>query len=208
MIHEDILNYIESKKEYIDSREQETLSIILNNMHLNERKKLEAIKQKGDLEFRKSDYKKACEYYSTYLSMNKENHIIYSNRAAAYHKLGMIEEAIEDCKEGLRVCPTFSKFYLRLALLCDDHDSSISYLEKGLELDPENEVIRNQLKTKKSVNTLSIKDLLSEEGLENVEEILKDQEKSKNLEKLVEGKDHQEAREIIKKFIQDGKTEE
>lgn len=208
MIHEDILNYVESKKEYIDTKELETLSNILNNMHLNEKKKLETIKQKGDLEFRKGNYKKAIEYYSTYLSMNKENHIIYSNRAASYHKLDMVDEAIEDCKEGLRLCPTFSKFYLRLGVLCKDHDSSISYLEMGLQVDPENEVIKEQLESKKSINSPTIRDLLTEEGLENVEEILKDQDKSKNLEKLVEGKSHEEAREIIKKFIQEEKNKD
>ncbi|KAF9764349.1 Hsp70-Hsp90 organizing protein 3 [Nosema granulosis] len=168
MKHEDIVAYIETKKEYLDKTDFEMLSKILERMHVNEKKKLEEIKEKGDLEFRKGNYKEACELYTSYLAINKENHIIWSNRSAAYHKMAMTEESIEDCKEGLRLKPTFAKFYLRLGVLSRDTDiaSAISYFERGLEVDPQHEVMREVLEeAKQKEKEATIPANVSEENL-------------------------------------------
>ncbi|EOB14032.1 Small glutamine-rich tetratricopeptide repeat-containing protein alpha, partial [Nosema bombycis CQ1] len=162
MKYEDILKFIERKKSFINDNDKEKLNEILENMNIREKKELNSIKEKGDLEFRKGNYQKAVEIYTSYLDLNDENYIIYSNRAATNYKLKNNEKVIEDCMKGLRLCPTFYKFYLRLGVLYleqwfptfleDDLEKAIEYFKKGLEVDPGNNVLKQQLLLAEEMN--------------------------------------------------------
>jgi stress-induced-phosphoprotein 1 len=58
------------------------------------------------------EYPKAIQYYTEALQIDPNNHTLFSNRAAAYLKLRMYEEALRDARESTRLLPTWIKVRL------------------------------------------------------------------------------------------------
>ncbi|KAH8913706.1 TPR-like protein, partial [Atractiella rhizophila] len=74
-------------------------------------------------------------------------------RAAAYSQMGDHTSAIADGTKAAEVDPKFSKAYSRLghALFSSGkYSEAVKAYEKGLELDPNNAVMKNSLVTAKS----------------------------------------------------------
>ena len=57
---------------------------------------------------------KATRVFIQAISLNPNNAVYYSNRAAAYSSMGEYEKAVEDAEEALITDPMFSKAYHRL----------------------------------------------------------------------------------------------
>lgn len=70
-------------------------------------------KAKGN-EFMKSrQYDKAVECYSNGIKLDENNHILYSNRSAAYLAAGKVDEAYDDGVKCIALNPTWAKGYCR-----------------------------------------------------------------------------------------------
>jgi len=69
-------------------------------------------KQKGNDEFKKGNYAKAIQFYTSAID-RREDPAFYSNRAACYLKIKKYNNCISDCKRLLTLDPKFAKGYVR-----------------------------------------------------------------------------------------------
>ena len=75
----------------------------------------EELKNQGNEAFAKKDFDSAMNLYSQAISLEPDNHVLYSNRAAAYLGQEKYNEAIEDANVAIRLQPSFTKGYFRKA---------------------------------------------------------------------------------------------
>eukprot|EP01064_Diplonema_japonicum_P028287 TRINITY_DN4302_c5_g1_i1.p1 TRINITY_DN4302_c5_g1~~TRINITY_DN4302_c5_g1_i1.p1 ORF type:complete len:564 (+),score=176.08 TRINITY_DN4302_c5_g1_i1:59-1693(+) len=108
--------------------------------------KCEAARLEGNEKFKAQQYKEAIDLYSEAVKRNPKAHAVYSNRGAAYMKMGAYDDAEKDCKKCLEIEPTFVKAVVRLGHIYffrkEYHKAMVEY-NKGLNLDPENEECKN-----------------------------------------------------------------
>eukprot|EP00755_Sulcionema_specki_P027664 Sspe_Gene.1806::Locus_602_Transcript_1_1_Confidence_1.000_Length_1829::g.1806::m.1806/K09553/STIP1; stress-induced-phosphoprotein 1 len=106
----------------------------------------EEAKNRGNEFFRNQQFKEAIDEYNEAIKRNPSNHALYSNRAAAYMKMGAYDEAEKDCEKCLKICPTFVKAIVRKAHIYffrkEYHKAMVEY-EKGLKLEPDNAECKN-----------------------------------------------------------------
>eukprot|EP01088_Endostelium_zonatum_P003108 TRINITY_DN1415_c0_g1_i1.p1 TRINITY_DN1415_c0_g1~~TRINITY_DN1415_c0_g1_i1.p1 ORF type:complete len:431 (-),score=144.01 TRINITY_DN1415_c0_g1_i1:7-1299(-) len=103
--------------------------------------KADKLKIEGNQQLSEGNAQAAINSYTQGLALNPTNHILYSNRAAAYSKLNNHQAAIADCQACIRFNSSYSKAYSRLGLSyysLGDFESAITAYKKCLELDPSN----------------------------------------------------------------------
>jgi len=116
----------------------------------------EAKKKEGNELFSSGQYQQALDTYSECLAIDPENDsinsTIYSNRAAAYMKLGKYEQAKEDCDKTIQMDPNYVKAYLRRAT-CNaqlgNHEDVVRDYEKLTQMEPDNNDYARQLRDAK-----------------------------------------------------------
>lgn len=87
----------------------------------------------------------AIQAYTEAINLDPKNHVLYSNRSAAYAKAGQYENALKDADETIALNPQWPKGYSRKG-------SALSYMQKymeafevyqkGLEIDPNNAALQ------------------------------------------------------------------
>ena len=102
-------------------------------------------KQKGNAAFSAGDYPKAVKQFTMAIRMDKQNHVLFSNRSAAYTALGKYEEGLADAERCVRLAPKWGKGYGRkgaaLTGLGQGGEAVKAYLA-GLGVEPESEALR------------------------------------------------------------------
>ncbi|ONK55966.1 uncharacterized protein A4U43_C10F2770 [Asparagus officinalis] len=76
------------------------------------------------------------------------NHVLYSNRSAAYASLGQFSNALSDAEKTVELNPNWAKGYSRLGaahLGLNNVDDAIRAYEKGLAIDPNNDALKSGL---------------------------------------------------------------
>jgi len=106
-------------------------------------------KTEGNQKLSANLYPEAIESYTKAISLNPENPIYYSNRAAAYTQLNQNEKAIEDCDSAISKDPNYTKAYSRLGLAYFNlgrykEAAELGY-RKALALEPENKANQESL---------------------------------------------------------------
>ena len=105
-------------------------------------------KQKGNAAFSAGDYPKAVKQFTMAIRMDKQNHVLFSNRSAAYTALGKYEEGLADAERCVRLAPKWGKGYGRkgaaLTGLGQGGEAVKAYLA-GLGVEPESEALRSGL---------------------------------------------------------------
>ena len=104
--------------------------------------------KRGNEAFSQSLYSKAIEHYSNAVKQDPLNHILYSNRSAAYASLRMWDKAIADGNECVRLRPDWAKGYCRLGAAFEgknDLTSAEKAYTDGLEREPENALLQISL---------------------------------------------------------------
>jgi len=120
-------------------------------------KSLEA-KEKGNEFFHQGKIPEAIEWYSEAIKRNPQDHVLYSNRAACYTKLGEYPLGLKDCDKALELCPTFLKAYTRkghIQFFMKQYHKCLETYDQGLKLEPENqELIESIKRTIDAINRL------------------------------------------------------
>lgn len=67
------------------------------------------MKDKGNDAFSAGNYTDAVNFYTKAIEIDSGNHVLYSNRSAAYAKAGKYDEALKDANKVLDINPTWVK---------------------------------------------------------------------------------------------------
>jgi stress-induced-phosphoprotein 1 len=105
-------------------------------------------KAKGNAAFSSGDFASAVRHFTDAIALSPTNHVLYSNRSAAYASLQKYDEALEDAEKTVELKPDWAKGYSRLgaALIgLKEYDGAISAYKKGLETDPTNVALKDGL---------------------------------------------------------------
>lgn len=116
---------------------------------------MNALKEKGNKALAAGNFEEAIATYTEAIDLDPSNHVLFSNRSAAYAKAGKYELALKDADQTIALNPTWAKGYSRKG-------SALSYMEKymeafevyqkGLEIDPNNQALQQgQAEIRKAV---------------------------------------------------------
>lgn len=116
-----------------DAIENEDFKVISNKL-----------KDEANIEFQKGDIEKSIELYTQAINIDPDNHILYSNRSAAYMKVDSKSKSLWDAEKCLELEPSFIKGYNRLGVAQQSlkrYDAAIETFKKGIKLDPNNTIL-------------------------------------------------------------------
>ncbi|XP_014468444.1 PREDICTED: stress-induced-phosphoprotein 1 [Dinoponera quadriceps] len=107
-----------------------------------------SLKVRGNAALQEGKFDEAVKCYTEAIALDSNNHVLYSNRSAAYAKAEKYKQALEDAEKTVGLKPDWGKGYSRkgsaLAYL-GRYDESIAAYEKGLQLEPNNAQLGNGL---------------------------------------------------------------
>jgi tetratricopeptide (TPR) repeat protein len=126
---------------------------MLDNHHEEEleeyKQQANALKDKGNEAFQAGDVELAIRFFSQALDIDPDNHIIYSNRSAAYMKADSKSKALYDAEKCVQLAPNWAKGYNRLGAAQQSlkrFDAAMESFKKGIELEPNNKTLWAALK--------------------------------------------------------------
>merc|ERR1712137_1224788 len=106
-------------------------------------------KAKGNAAMGQKNFEEAIKHYSAAIELAPDNHVLYSNRSAAYLNIGKYEEALQDGEKAIGINPGWGKGYSRnghAAFKMNRLEEAIEAYEKAIELEPDNASYKQTLK--------------------------------------------------------------
>eukprot|EP01035_Chromulina_nebulosa_P017097 gene17097-22610_t len=107
------------------------------------------LKDKGNEAYQSGDNESAILFYSQAIGLDPDNHILFSNRSAAYLKGDFKSKALYDAEKCVAISPDWSKGYSRLGAAqqaLKRFDEAINSFKKSIELDPNNQSLQDALR--------------------------------------------------------------
>mmetsp|Transcript_8689 Transcript_8689/g.22929 ORF Transcript_8689/g.22929 Transcript_8689/m.22929 type:complete len:461 (+) Transcript_8689:149-1531(+) len=129
-----------------------------------QRESLEA-KERAIEAFNEQNYRGAVDLLKKAIKLDPDNHIFYSNRAAAYMAMEKFDKALKDANECVRLQPTWAKGYSRQAaafLSLGELPQARESCMKGLDLEPDNTQVKEELRRVEIAESLALKDSATE----------------------------------------------
>ncbi|CUE96193.1 stress-inducible protein STI1, putative [Bodo saltans] len=118
-----------------------------------------AAKEEGNTFFKADKFPEAVAAYTEAIKRNPTEHTAYSNRAAAYLKLGAYNEALEDCEKCLAIKPDFIRAIARKGhayFWTKQYNKALQAYDSGLKLDATNqECIDGKNKTRAKISEMA-----------------------------------------------------
>lgn len=105
-------------------------------------------KAKGNAAFSAGRYDEAIRHFTDAIALAPANHVLYSNRSAAYASLHRYSDALTDAQKTVELKPDWPKGYSRLGAAhvgLGNLDNAVAAYKKGLEYDPANEALKSGL---------------------------------------------------------------
>lgn len=92
-------------------------------------------KYEGNIYFADKAYKEAIVAFSEGIEMDKNNHVLYSNRSAAYLSVRSYQLALNDAKQAITITPSFTKAHRRAisaSLSLGSFDEAEQFIDSGV----------------------------------------------------------------------------
>lgn len=67
------------------------------------------LKDKGNTALAAGNFEEAIKHYSEAIALDPSNHVLFSNRSAAYAKQGNYQDALEDAEKTISIKPDWPK---------------------------------------------------------------------------------------------------
>ncbi|MCL7051402.1 hypothetical protein MKW94_015618 [Papaver nudicaule] len=100
----------------------------------------ETLKAMGNEEYKQGNFAEALAFYDRAIGLDRDMASYRSNKSAALTGLGRLLEAVFECREAIRIDPTYRRAHHRLATLClrlgEAEKSLYHYKQSGHDADP------------------------------------------------------------------------
>ena len=106
------------------------------------------LKDRGNDAFKAGDTAKAIDFYSQAIEISPDDHLLYSNRSAAYIKMDFISKSLKDAEKAVELCPTWSKGYVRLGTAQQGlkrMEAALASFKKAFELDEDSGIAKKAI---------------------------------------------------------------
>lgn len=107
------------------------------------------LKAKGNAALQAEKFEEAIQHYTEAIKIDSNNHILYSNRSAAFAKVGKYAESLQDAEKTIDLKSDWAKGYSRKGAaleLLNRQEEAIKTYEQGLKHDPSNQLLIDALK--------------------------------------------------------------
>ena len=105
-------------------------------------------KDKGNAAFAGGRYEEASKHFTLAINLDKNNHVLYSNRSACWCAMGFGEKALNDADACVKRAPKWAKGHSRrgaaLEVLGRDSDAVQAY-RQCLSLEPDNAAAKEKM---------------------------------------------------------------
>lgn len=115
---------------------------------MTDKQRADQCKKNGNKFMSENMNQEAVEEYTMGISIDNMNHVLYSNRSAAHAKLENYAESLNDAEQVIKLRPDWAKGYARKGSALQflgRFEEAKSAFEKGLELEPDNEMMKKGL---------------------------------------------------------------
>lgn len=109
---------------------------------------VDELKSKGNAALQAQNFVEAVQFYTEAINIDPSNHILYSNRSAAYAKTNEYEKSLTDAEKTVSLKSDWAKGYSRKGAaleLLERMDEAIVTYEEGLKIDPTNPQLKEAL---------------------------------------------------------------
>ncbi|CRK94060.1 CLUMA_CG007583, isoform A [Clunio marinus] len=99
------------------------------------------LKERGNAALTAGKFDEAIQAYTEAINLDETNHVLYSNRSAAYLKAGKLQESLNDAEKTIEINSKWPKGYSRkgaVLFALEKYDEAYTCYNKGLEFDPSN----------------------------------------------------------------------
>ncbi|XP_064540943.1 stress-induced-phosphoprotein 1 [Drosophila montana] len=106
--------------------------------------KVNELKEKGNTALNAEKFDEAIAAYTEAIALDAKNHVLFSNRSAAFAKAGKFREALEDAEKTISLNPTWPKGYSRKGVAAAglrDYMKALEAYNEGLKYDPQNAIL-------------------------------------------------------------------
>jgi len=114
----------------------------------------EEFKTKGNAAFQAGKNEEAVNWFTSAINLDPTNHILYSNRSAAFCASKLYSKALEDATKVVELKPDWAKGWSRKGAALHgkgDYKAAVEAYSKGLELEPNNEACKKGLEEAKAL---------------------------------------------------------
>jgi len=112
--------------------------------------KAEGLKQKGNQALKMQDFKEAVNFYGQAIELDPTNHVYYSNRSAAYIKMGKHKEALSDANKCVQLNESWAKGYGRKGAALfglKRYSGAMEAYRAALRFDPNSSLYKNEVES-------------------------------------------------------------